>query len=71
MLIFSRRVGERVKLTTTDGTVIWVAVTGVFGHKASVGFDAPKSIKIDREEIADLREFEAKQCLTPSTECPA
>jgi len=53
MLVLSRRVGESVVLRDrdTNEVVATVKVAMVDGSKVRLGFDAPMSIRIDREEI--------------------
>lgn len=52
MLVLGRLVGERVRLTCPDGTVIWVTVTHAERGKARIGFDAPRGVQVFREEVA-------------------
>ena len=47
MLILSRRVGESIVI---DGEII-CTVLGFKGNQVSLGFDAPESVAIHREEI--------------------
>ena len=47
MLILTRRVGE----TLMVGDDITVTVLGVKGNQVRLGVDAPKDVKVHREEI--------------------
>jgi carbon storage regulator len=47
MLILTRRVDEVVKI----GDEITVTIIKVVGNQVSIGFDAPKEVRIHREEI--------------------
>lgn len=48
MLILTRRIGEAIQIGN-DTTVV---VLGVSGHQVRLGVEAPKSVAVDREEIA-------------------
>lgn len=48
MLILTRKVGESVQI----GTNITVKVVAVEGGQVRLGFDAPNTITIHREEVA-------------------
>lgn len=48
MLILTRRIGEAIQIGN-DTTVV---VLGVNGHQVRLGVEAPKSVAVDREEIA-------------------
>lgn len=53
MLVLTRRSGERIVI----GDDITITVLKVNG-KVRLGIDAPDSIRVDREEIHDLRKRE-------------
>jgi carbon storage regulator len=48
MLVLTRRIGESLKI----GTDITVTIINVRGDQVRVGIDAPKNIRVDREEVA-------------------
>lgn len=48
MLVLSRKVGESIQI----GDDIFVSVVEVKGGRVRLSFDAPKDVKIIREEIA-------------------
>ena len=52
-LVLSRRWGQRLRLTTADGTVIWVSLMAdqPGGRQARIGIEAPLSVVVEREEI--------------------
>lgn len=47
MLILTRRVGESINI----GDEITVTVLGVKGNQIRIGVAAPKSMRVDREEV--------------------
>jgi len=47
MLILSRRPGESLRI----GDDVTITVLGVRGGQVKIGIDAPKSVKIVREEL--------------------
>lgn len=49
MLILSRRVGETLMI----GDDVTVTVLGVKGNQVRIGVNAPKDMRVDREEIRD------------------
>lgn len=57
MLILTRRIGE----TLCIGDDITVTVLGVQGMQVRLGINAPKSVAVDREEIAARKAAEPRQ----------
>lgn len=52
MLVLSRHVNERVVIVLPDGRRIYVTPLDIrSGFKIRLGFDAPKDIIVDREEV--------------------
>lgn len=49
MLVLGRKIGERILL----GDDVVITVVKVAGNKVRLGIDAPDSVKILREEIAE------------------
>lgn len=49
MLVLSRKPGERIEI----GIDCILTVVSVEGDKVRIGFDAPPSVQIRREELAD------------------
>jgi|DEB3_MinimDraft_2_1074329.scaffolds.fasta_scaffold05960_3 carbon storage regulator len=47
MLVLSREIGERVRV----GRDVIVTLVAIRGNKVRLGFDAPSSVQIDREEV--------------------
>ena len=55
MLILTRRVGEALKI----GDEVSVTVLRVKGDQVRLGIEAPKSVAVHREELAERLEREA------------
>lgn len=52
MLVLTRRINETIRLQDgPDGNPIFVTVLGWRGNQIKLGFSAPQSVKIDRQEI--------------------
>lgn len=56
MLILTRRSGESIVI----GEDIQVTIMGVAGGQVKIGVRAPKSVRVDREEIALRRDAEIR-----------
>lgn len=52
MLVLTRRHGEAV-IVEAGGVAIRVVVVGISGNQIRLGFDAPRSVHVVREEIVD------------------
>ena len=57
MLILSRRAGEKI-LIGDDITVTLLKIKD--GNTVSIGIDAPRTINVDREEIAQRKSIDSK-----------
>ena len=54
MLVLSRKPGQRIRITTPDGTHCWVSVERLNeGYKARLGLVFPAGFVIAREEVID------------------
>ena len=62
MLILTRRIGEAV----TIGDNIRVIVLGVKGNQVRLGFEAPREVEVNREEVYERRRLEAAQEAAPT-----
>ena len=51
MLVLTRRVREAVICTLPDGTELVLQVLGVAGNQVRLGFEAPKAVRIMRDNI--------------------
>lgn len=51
MLVLSRKTGERIRILTPKGEVIWVTIVDVDRGKVRVGIEAPRDIVVHREEL--------------------
>jgi len=51
MLVLGRGIGERIRLTTPDGIVVWVSVERLGGNDCRIGIEAPPAVEIVREEV--------------------
>lgn len=58
MLVLTRKVGKRLIMLTKDGKVT-VSVEEVRGFSVRIGIDAPKGVRIYREEVLNHIEQEA------------
>jgi sRNA-binding carbon storage regulator CsrA len=57
-LVISRAIGQRLRLTCPDGTVIWVGViaekqAGRGYYRKKLHIEAPQSVEIVREELIE------------------
>ncbi|MGM0614749.1 MAG: carbon storage regulator [Pseudomonadota bacterium] len=52
MLVLSRNLGEKVIIDTSDGPITVMPIS-VHGAQVKLGFEGPKSVAINREEIRD------------------
>ncbi len=50
MLVLSRKIGEAIQI----GPDIIVKVVGMIGDKVKLGIEAPRSISVHRQEVANL-----------------
>jgi len=50
MLVLGRKKNERIRLTIND-LEIWITVCDIHENKIRLGIEAPKDVKIQREEI--------------------
>ena len=57
MLVLSRRIGESVVIDDH----IFFTVLGIKGNQVRLGFDAPASVEIHRNEIYEKIQAEKKQ----------
>lgn len=55
MLVLSRGVGERVICTLPDGQKIEIMPVRISADKVRLGISAATEIKIDREEVIELK----------------
>jgi carbon storage regulator CsrA len=51
MLVLSRKLGQKIRI----GEDITICIVGIDGGQVKIGIDAPKSVRVDREEIAAVR----------------
>jgi len=51
MLVLTRKKNERIIITTADGQVIYLVVVEILSEKVRIGIEAPKDIRINREEV--------------------
>lgn len=62
MLVLTRRFNEAIHI----GDDIRVVVVDVQGGKVRLGIDAPKNIRIDREEVRNRSREQREPCLQSS-----
>lgn len=67
MLVLSRRIDQKIYVTTESGTEITVTIVNVsiFNGRPQVriGFEAPKDVKIERDDSKDRIERNRKRRL--------
>ena len=51
MLVLSRKVGERIRIAED----IVVVVTAIQGDRIKIGIEAPKSVRVLRGELREIR----------------
>ena len=61
MLVLSRFRDEEVVLRTADGQEIVVTVVAILRDKVRLGFDAHESVSVNRREIQEIIDREARQ----------
>lgn len=54
MLVLSRKLGEKITVVCPDGTPLEVTVVDIDRGKIRLGFDAPNSYRIYRNELLPL-----------------
>lgn len=59
MLVLTRRVGEAVRIDTSDGP-IYVAVSAIDRGKIRLGIDAPKKCLVLRTELLHAEDKQAE-----------
>ncbi|MBQ2313658.1 MAG: carbon storage regulator CsrA [Treponema sp.] len=64
MLILSRKVDEKIKI----GNDITLTIIEVRGEYVKVGVEAPKNVKVFRQEVLDAIQSENKAAATQSSE---
>jgi carbon storage regulator len=69
MLVLSRNVGERLVI----GDNITIIVSKIVGNRVTIGIEAPKDVKVMREELTDskLSDTAGVPSQKASTESPA
>jgi len=60
MLVLSRRINEMIRI----GDDVRVTFLGIDGDKIKLGIDAPKSVKIFREELLEATKMTNKQAMS-------
>ena len=51
MLVLERKSGQALKFTTSTGETVFVKINKVGNGRVSVGIDAPKTVKVLRNEL--------------------
>ena len=64
MLILSRKIDEKIKI----GTDITITLIDVHGDQVKIGVEAPKDVKVFRQEVFDAIQNENKAAVVDSQE---
>ena len=64
MLILSRKIDEKIKI----GTDITITLIDVHGDQVKIGVEAPKDVKVFRQEVFDAIQNENKAAVAASQE---
>ncbi len=64
MLILSRKIDEKIKI----GDDITITLIDVHGDQVKIGVEAPKNVKVFRQEVFDAIQMENKAALVKETE---
>ena len=63
MLILSRKLDEKIKI----GDDITITIIDVHGDQVKIGVEAPKNVKVFRQEVFDAIQTENKAALVESS----
>lgn len=66
MLILARKIDEKIKI----GNDITLTIISVQGDQVKIGVEAPKHVKVFRQEVFDAIQEENKAALAPSDPNP-
>jgi len=64
MLILSRKIDEKIKI----GEDITITLIDVHGDQVKIGVEAPKNVKVFRQEVFDAIQDENKAAVVNTTE---
>ena len=64
MLILSRKIDEKIKI----GTDITITLIDVHGDQVKIGVEAPKNVKVFRQEVFDAIQNENKAAVVDTQE---
>ena len=64
MLILSRKIDEKIKI----GTDITITLIDVHGDQVKIGVEAPKDVKVFRQEVFDAIQMENKAAVVAGQE---
>lgn len=51
MIVFSRKQGESIDVTTSSGDRITIKLNGIKSGKASIGIEASRDVLVNRHEV--------------------
>jgi carbon storage regulator len=60
MLVLSRKLGQRIVITTPEGREVFVSVEKIGLDTVRIGIDAEREVSVHREEIAQQIEAERR-----------
>ncbi|MBP5519467.1 MAG: carbon storage regulator CsrA [Treponema sp.] len=64
MLILSRKIDEKIKI----GNDITITLIDVHGDQVKIGVEAPKNVKVFRQEVFDAIQMENKAAVAVASE---
>ncbi|MDR3355681.1 MAG: carbon storage regulator CsrA [Spirochaetaceae bacterium] len=67
MLILTRKAGEKIMI----GDGITISVVEIHGGEARIGVDAPKAVKVYREEVFEAIKSENRAAAASGTSLPS
>lgn len=51
MLVISRKLDERLRITLPDGRTVWAVIVEIGEGRVRIGIDAPRDVLVMRDEV--------------------